>query len=60
MTYVHTDDVPNTFDPKAQPTPESSAVLHDMKEFDTDHVQSEMNVIISVTFYLFMNCLEFN
>ncbi|PHS00793.1 MAG: hypothetical protein COA78_23535 [Blastopirellula sp.] len=27
MAYGHTDDVPNTVDLEAQPTPESSAVL---------------------------------
>ncbi|MGY8767541.1 MAG: hypothetical protein ACKVH8_03775 [Pirellulales bacterium] len=29
MAFGHTDGVPNTFDPEALPTPESSAVLHD-------------------------------
>ncbi|MGY8768066.1 MAG: hypothetical protein ACKVH8_06520 [Pirellulales bacterium] len=29
MAFGHTDDVPNSFDLEAQPTPESSAVLHD-------------------------------
>ncbi|MGY8768344.1 MAG: hypothetical protein ACKVH8_07950 [Pirellulales bacterium] len=35
MAYGHTDDVPNTFDSDAKPTPESSAVLHDAKTFGT-------------------------
>ncbi|PHS18326.1 MAG: hypothetical protein COA78_02325 [Blastopirellula sp.] len=26
MAFGHTDDVPNTFDPEAEPTPESSSL----------------------------------
>ncbi|MGY8767076.1 MAG: hypothetical protein ACKVH8_01430 [Pirellulales bacterium] len=33
MACGHTDDVPNTFAPEAKSTPESSAVLHDIKLF---------------------------
>ncbi|MGY8767688.1 MAG: hypothetical protein ACKVH8_04530 [Pirellulales bacterium] len=35
MAFGHTDDVPNKFDPEAKPTPESSAVLHDIISFGT-------------------------
>ncbi|MGY8771368.1 MAG: hypothetical protein ACKVH8_23385 [Pirellulales bacterium] len=35
MAFGHTDDVPNTFVPEAQSTPESSAVLHDINASDT-------------------------
>ncbi|MGY8770206.1 MAG: hypothetical protein ACKVH8_17455 [Pirellulales bacterium] len=32
MAYGHTDDVPNTFDLEAQPTPESTSVPPGVKE----------------------------
>ncbi|MGY8770759.1 MAG: hypothetical protein ACKVH8_20305 [Pirellulales bacterium] len=35
MACGHTDDVLNTFDPEAQPTPESWTVLHDINMFGT-------------------------
>ena len=35
IAFGDTDDVPNTFDPEAQSTPESSAVLPDIKKFST-------------------------
>ncbi|MGY8770078.1 MAG: hypothetical protein ACKVH8_16800 [Pirellulales bacterium] len=35
MAFGHTDDVPNTVDLEAQPTPESSAVLPSIKAFGT-------------------------
>jgi hypothetical protein len=31
MAYGHTDDVPNTFDLEAEPTPETSSVPPDFK-----------------------------
>jgi hypothetical protein len=31
MTFGHTDDVPNTVDSEAKPTPEASTVLHESK-----------------------------
>ncbi|MGY8767818.1 MAG: hypothetical protein ACKVH8_05205 [Pirellulales bacterium] len=37
MAFGHTDDVPNTFDPEAKPTPESSAVLHNVKVLYLKH-----------------------
>ncbi|MGY8767041.1 MAG: hypothetical protein ACKVH8_01255 [Pirellulales bacterium] len=35
MAYGHTDDVPNTVDPEAWPTPESSSLPPKVKPFCT-------------------------